>query len=229
MKKLIAFMFALILVFTLVSCEDDPSSDPKTSGEDKKDGKEITFTLYNYTHITLKSISVSLADKNQWGENLIGAELKPGESSQIKINVNFELGTLQFDVLGKDNDGDSYIFNFLDLSECTEKGGNIFLLMTEGGEGYANFALPYEEPTLTIDSPPTKLKYKVGEGFDPSGFAATYTDQEGVETKITADDVEFVVSGTVVLTSGRPFQQAGKKVVEFEYMGLTAQFELIVE
>lgn len=93
----------------------------------------------------------------------------------------------------------------------------------------AQFSKPYVEPTLTIDSTPTKLKYKVGEAYDPSGFSATYTDEDGESIKLTADDVSFIVSGTVEITAGRPFTAAGKKVVVVHYSGLQQQFELVVE
>lgn len=247
MKKLL-FVLALILSFSLVACgEDKPGNSTadtsdtemvsptgteissETSDLAESDGNEVTFTLYNTTSYDYTSVSISKSGENQWSDNLISGILEARSNISINIKLPEDTENRQFDVMAKDSNGDSYIFQYLDLSEATDEGGNISIDMTEGGSGFANFSRPYVEPTLTIDSAPTKLEYKVGDEFDPSGFSATYTDDAGEIITLDPDDVKFVVSKTVEITAGRPFTTAGKKVVVVQYAGLTQQFELTVE
>lgn len=231
MKKFLALLFALTFIFVFAACGDEelPDSQGGAPSGSQEDTIEITFTLQNMSDLDFKSLSISEADKKKWSENLLTETIKAYSSASIKIKVPTNAQELQFDLLATDTNGETTTFRFLDLSEATEKGGTIALAINEGGGGGAFFEQPYTEPTLTLDSAPTKLKYKIGEGYDPSGFSATYIGEDGAETKVGADDVKFIVSNTVELTAGRPFVSAGKKVVVFEYFGLKQQFELVVE
>lgn len=223
MKKIIALILTLILTFTLAACEEDEDSNVN-------DGTEVTFTLFNGTEYDFKSIAISEAGKENWSKNLLSEKIEKHANVKVKITIKLDSDSpRQFDLLGTTPDGETFVFQYLDLSECTEKGGNIGLAMTEAGDAMALFSSPENEPTLVLDSAPTKLNYKVGEEFDPSGFAATYTDDQGEEVELDYEDVKFMVSGTVELTAGRPFQSAGTKVVVFHYEGLTGEFELVVE
>lgn len=226
MKKLFALILALILTFSLAACEED---EEKT-GNDVKNGTEVTFTLFNGTEYDFSSIAISETEKDNWSKNLLSGTLKKFDNVQIKITVKLDSDTpRQFELQGTTPDGEKFVFRYLDLSECTEKGGSISIGLTEGGDGMAMFSPPYSEPTLVLDSAPTKVKYKVGEEFDPAGFAATYTDDQGEEIELGYDDVKFIVSGTVELTAGRPFQTAGTKAVVVHYEDLTCEFEIVVE
>lgn len=246
MKKIFVVILTLILSFALVACGEDkkPQKDGtkkpaatytagNTAGADKTAdpaGSFATVTLYNQTEIDFVSVAISKAGKKEWGENLISGTIKAmGGNTEVKIAIPTDKENAQYDVLATDASGKTYEFHYMDLSELTEKGGTIGLALTEGGDGFAMFNPPYVDPTLTIDSVPTKLTYKVGEEYDPAGFAATYTYETGETYELTADDVEFIVSGNVEIYAGRPFTQAGKKVVVVHYAGLTAQFELTVE
>lgn len=232
MKKFLALLFALTFIFVLASCNEETPSDSqgdKSSDSQQSSEKVITFTLQNTTDFSYKSVTVSASEKNKWSDNLLVETIKPYASATIKINLPTNTEEREFDLLATDTNGKTTKFLFLNLSEATEKGGTISLYINEGGGAHAYFEEPYNEPTLTIDSTPTKLKYKVGEGYDPAGFSATYTDEDGVSKKISAGDVKFVVSNTVEITAGRAFVSAGKKVVVVEYMGLKQQFELVVE
>ncbi len=232
MKKILALLFALSLIFVFASCGDDKPSESNGGSPSKSsqsDGKEMTFTLQNSSDFTYKSIVISVADKKDWSKNLIAEEIKPNASTTVKIIMPTNSEERDFDLLATDTNGETTTFKFLNLSEATEKGGTITLYISEGGGANAFFQPPYTEPTLTIDSTPTKLKYKVGEEYDPTGFSATYTDEDGVTTTIGASDVKFIVSKTVEITAGRAFTTAGKKVVVVEYSGLKADFELVVE
>lgn len=245
MKKFLALLFTLTLAFVMASCGEDQQSDSQvdtgsnssidTTSNAQGDttsksttGKEMTLTLQNISDVPFKSVSISEAGKKKY-ESLFSGTMKPGDKASIKIKVPTSAEKRQFDLVATDTNGQKITFNVLDLSELTEKGGTISLYISEGGGAMADFQQPYNEPTLTIDSNPTKLKYKVGEKYDPSGFSATYTDEEGVATKIDADDVKFVVSNTVEITAGRAFTTAGKKVVVVQYSGHKQQFELVVE
>lgn len=242
MKKLLVLLFAFVMSVVLVACGEDKQNNSNTdttkSGTDSQsvssdladsEGSEVTFTLYNTTEYDLTSVSLSKAGKDKWGETLINETLKAWSNTSVKIKVPADPEDRRFDVLAKDTSGNSYTFHYLDFSELDEKGGTISLALTEGGGGFAMFSKPYVEPTLKIDSAPAKLKYKVGEAYDPTGFSATYTDEDGEEITLDADDVKFIVSGTVEITAGRAFTTAGKKTVVVQYFGLTEQFELTVE
>ena len=232
MKKLSVLILALIMFFAIISCEKDKNTGSRsdtTSASAGSEGDEATVTLYNISDYDFTSVAISKSDQNKWSENLITEVLKAGSNTTVKIRIPADKEEGFFEVLAKDAEGRSFEFSYLDLSELTEKGGSISLALTEGGDGFANFSKPYVEPTLTIDSTPTKLNYKVGEEYDPSGFVATYTDIEGDVITLGADDVKFIVSGTVEITKGSPFTAAGQKVVVVQYSGLTQQFELAVE
>lgn len=232
MKKILILTFAFVLCFALVSCGGNKASNSDTtapSGTSGSAGSEVTVSLFNATEYDFTSVAISKADKKQWGENLLSGTLKSYTETTIKLKVPTGSDDQTYDVLAKGTNGTSYEFHYLDLSDLTEKGGSISLALTEAGDGFALFNPPYVDPTLTIDATPTKLNYKVGDGFDPTGFSATYTDEAGEAITLTADDVQFIVSGTVELTTGRPFTTAGKKVVVVHYAGLTQEFELTVE
>jgi len=248
MKKIFILLLALTLLLSLVSCagnngtESKGSTTSKSTTSESKDsaskdensktteesGTEISFTLQNVTDYTYKSIQISKAGKNAWGENLISAPVQSNKSADIKIKLP-ESDELMFDLLATKEDGEALTFNYLNLSEATEKGGTITLYISEGGSQNAYFNPPYTEPTLTLDSAPIKTKYKVGEEYDPTGFSATYTDEDGESITLGYEDVKFIVSKTVEITKGRPFTTAGTKVVVVTYEGLEVEFELIVE
>ena len=256
MKKLLALLFALTFILAFASCSNDTGSNSKgettskTQGSttsDSKDtaskdtsskddnskaventGKEISFTLQNVSDVSFKSVTISEADKKAWSDNLITATIKSGTSATIKIKLP-TTGDLVFDVQATEENGEAIIFKHLDLSEATDKGGSIALYISEGGGADAYFNPPYTEPTLTLNSAPTKVKYKVGEAYDPTGFSATYIDEDGNETKLGPNDVKFIVSKTVEITAGRAFTSAGKKAVVVEHNGLKIEFELVVE
>lgn len=141
MKKLFAIMLTLVLVFAFTGCEEDEEKEAQT-------GTEITFTLYNTTNITFKSLQISNAGKNDWSKNLITQDVKPlseDESTyEFKVKIDLSLDELMFDLMGKDADGETYVFQYLDLSECDENGGNIVLALTEGGDGFASFSKPQD-------------------------------------------------------------------------------------
>jgi len=70
---------------------------------------------------------------------------------------------------------------------------------------------------VKILSYPTKIAYKLGEGFDTTGFKAvinTNDKETNVNNKIT-----FYTSRTVELTQGRPWTTTGTKEVEIRYEG----------
>lgn len=214
----------------VVSDSKETSSDSKdtTSKSTENTGKEISFKLFNESGLSFKSIEVSKENKNDWSDNLISAKIDNYKNTTIKIKLP-STGDLVFDVQATAENGEATIFKNLDLSEATEKGGTITLYVGEGGGADAFFNPPYTEPTLTLNSAPTKSKYKVGEAYDPTGFSATYVDEDENETKLGPDDVKFIVSKTVEITAGRAFTTAGKKAVVVEHEGLKIEFELIVE
>ena len=240
MKKILTWILSLVCVLTFASCGEEKQSESQgntpsvssgtsTTQSEAATGIEVTVTLQNNTEITFKSIAVSPAGKKQWAANLLSKNVEPNTSCSVKIKVPLKSEDLQYDLLATDTKGETTTFQYLDLSECTEKGGTISLNMTEGGDGMAMFAPPYTAPTLKMNTAPNKSTYKVGEKYNPAGFSATYTDENGVAAKIGADDVKFIVSGTVEIKAGRPFTQAGKKLVVFQYKGLKGDFELVVK
>ena len=246
MKKFLVLLFALTIILSFASCGGDkqPSnskgdatsntqgntsgSTDTTSKITDNTGKEISFTLHNTTELTFKSVTISEADKKDWSDNLISASIKPYEKATVKIKLP-EAENVQFELLATEENGEATKFMLFNLSEATEKGGTITLYISEGGGADAYFEAPYTEPTLTLNSAPTKAKYKVGEAYDPTGFSATYIDEEGNETKLGPDDVKFIVSKTVEITAGRAFTTAGKKAVVVQHEGLEIEFELVVE
>ncbi|MEA5084907.1 MAG: hypothetical protein VB018_12300 [Lachnospiraceae bacterium] len=70
---------------------------------------------------------------------------------------------------------------------------------------------------VSILSYPTKIVYKVGEGFDTTGLKVV-KNANGKETNVNSK-MNFYTSKTVELTQGRPFTTAGTKVVELRYEG----------
>ena len=66
-----------------------------------------------------------------------------------------------------------------------------------------------------IQSYPLKTTYKVGEGFDNSGFKMMYLDgNDGWKTKDITATYKFYTADGVELTQGRPFTTPGRKIVE---------------
>lgn len=71
---------------------------------------------------------------------------------------------------------------------------------------------------MYIKDTPIKTTYKVGEGFDTTGFDVVI-NEAGVDRNVN-DKIKFYTSDTVELTQGRPFTTTGKKVVEIRYEGI---------
>ena len=66
-----------------------------------------------------------------------------------------------------------------------------------------------------IASYPTKTTYKVGQGFDSTGFKMMYLDgNNGWKTKDATANYKLYTSDGVELTQGRPFTTTGTKIVE---------------
>ncbi|MDD4599519.1 hypothetical protein SDC9_03959 [bioreactor metagenome] len=63
---------------------------------------------------------------------------------------------------------------------------------------------------------PTKTTYRVGEGFDSTGFKLVYKDDNDGGKITELLDYGFYTSDGVKLTQGRPFQTAGIKLIEIK-------------
>lgn len=63
---------------------------------------------------------------------------------------------------------------------------------------------------------PTKTTYRIGEGFDSTGFKLVYKDDNDGGEITELLDYGFYTSDGVTLTQGRPFQTAGTKLIEIK-------------
>lgn len=70
---------------------------------------------------------------------------------------------------------------------------------------------------LSVIAYPTKITYKLGEGFDTTGLNAV-NNTDGKTTNVN-DKITFYTSKTVELKQGRPFTTTGKKVIELRFDG----------
>jgi hypothetical protein len=74
---------------------------------------------------------------------------------------------------------------------------------------------------FNILSLPSKTTYKVGEGFDTTGFDHVYYNKYAGTLKNVSDSITFVTKDGVTLTQGRPFTTSGKKEIQIRYNGKT--------
>lgn len=72
---------------------------------------------------------------------------------------------------------------------------------------------------VNILSLPTKTSYKVGEGFDITGFSFVYYDKYTGTISSAMDPISFVTTDGVTLTQGRPFTMPGTKQIQIRYYG----------
>lgn len=151
MKKAWILVLALVLSLGLVSCGNGQTgtasdTESKTSQADASSaaefkGKEYPFTLFNGTEFDFTFVAISKLGKDDWSKNLItGTLTKQGGNAAVKISVPTDSEEMMFAMKAKDASGKTYLFQYLDLSELTDKGGNISLALTEGGDGFASFS-----------------------------------------------------------------------------------------
>lgn len=77
------------------------------------------FTLVNKTGVEIQSLFVSPADKNDWGEDILGQDtLADGGSAEIEFSPEEEAD--KWDLKVTDKAGDSIEWSDLDLTEISE-------------------------------------------------------------------------------------------------------------
>ena len=77
------------------------------------------FTLVNKTGVEINAVYVSPADKNDWGEDVLGKDTLPaGESADIEFDPEEEAE--KWDLRVEDKDGNSIEWTDLDLTEISK-------------------------------------------------------------------------------------------------------------
>ena len=89
------------------------------------------FTLVNKTGVEIHALYVSPADKNDWGEDILGQDTLPaGESTDIEFDAEEEAA--KWDVRVQDKEGNAIEWSDLDLTEIAK-----VTLFYEGGKATA--------------------------------------------------------------------------------------------
>ena len=103
MKKLLSICTAATLLFAA-----------HTSNAGDQD-----FTVVNKTGVEINALYVSPADKNNWGEDILGQDTLPaGESVEIEFDPEEEAA--KWDLRVEDKDGNSIEWTDLDLTEIAK-------------------------------------------------------------------------------------------------------------
>ena len=77
------------------------------------------FTLVNKTGVEINALYVSPADKDDWGEDILGKDTLPaGESTEIEFDAEEEAA--KWDLRVEDKDGNSIEWTDLDLTEISK-------------------------------------------------------------------------------------------------------------
>ncbi len=77
------------------------------------------FTVVNKTGVEINALYVSPADKNDWGEDILGRDtLPPGESVDIEFDPEEEAE--KWDLRVEDKQGNSIEWTDLDLTEISK-------------------------------------------------------------------------------------------------------------
>jgi hypothetical protein len=133
-----------------------------------------------------------------------------------KTGNNPPLGTkitgatsVDFDIPKNLTSGTYYYFCVVSANGAEPKRSNIAKVVVKAPATY--------KAGLNILAYPKKIAYKIGEGFDTTGFNAVYY-ANGKTTNIN-NKITFYTSKTVQLKQGRPFTTTGTKAVEIRYNG----------
>jgi hypothetical protein len=104
MKKLLSLCLGTFLIFT--------AAGPALAGDQD-------FTLVNATGVEINALYVSPADKNEWGEDILGQETLPaGKTTDIEFDPKEEAE--KWDLRVEDKDGNSIEWTDLDLTEISK-------------------------------------------------------------------------------------------------------------
>ena len=77
------------------------------------------FTIVNKTGVEINALYVSPADKNDWGEDVLGKETLPaGQSAEITFDADEEAE--KWDLRVEDKEGNSIEWTDLDLTEISK-------------------------------------------------------------------------------------------------------------
>ena len=123
----------------------------------------------------------------------------------------------------------------VNASGTTSKGNTKIIGSSSAGSTSSNAKITLFTETssngsktvVQMQSYPAKTEYKLGEGFDTTGFNAVI--KEGGVDKNVNDDITFFTSKVVELTQGRPFTTTGTKVVEIRYKGMKfAEYTIVI-
>ena len=80
---------------------------------------EQDFTLVNKTAVEINALYVSPADKNEWGEDILGRDTLPaGETVEIEFDPEEEAE--KWDLRVEDKQGNSIEWTDLDLTEISK-------------------------------------------------------------------------------------------------------------
>ena len=95
----------------------------------------VPVEIYNMTSMDIYALSLSPANDNDWGENLITEVIKKGDI--VMCELAFTEDTLVWDLLVQDGSGIQVTFMGVDFSDASTDGAKLILEATEGGSYFA--------------------------------------------------------------------------------------------
>ena len=91
------------------------------------DSISVPVTIVNNTDIDFYELYATGSGSDDWGEDLLGEEIFPPDTQLEDIEFEIDADNLEWDLLAKDEDGDSLEFYGLDLSLRSTTGSTISL------------------------------------------------------------------------------------------------------
>ncbi len=122
MRKFLAVIIVLMMSLAMfTACGGEESSPAAIAPDVEEELYSIDFTLYNYTNADLTDIRVSMSTDTSHGENILepGYVIPNNYSTVVSFSTGAPAGTL-FDMYTNDDDGDSYEYFDIPLTEITE-------------------------------------------------------------------------------------------------------------
>ena len=112
------------------STADAKEESSENTEEDTQDGGnviQVPVTIVNNTDVEIHELYTSGAGVDEWGDDILGGQvLAPGTQVEDLV-FNIDADNVKWDLLAKDEVGDSLEFYGLDLSECSTDGITVSL------------------------------------------------------------------------------------------------------
>ncbi len=122
MRKILLVLLVLVMsLATLTACGGEETERTAIAPSVAEETYLLDFTLYNHSNAAITDIRISESTDESYGENLLeeGFVLPDGYYCEVPFNYTAPAGTL-FDMYTNDEDGDSYHYMDIPLTEITE-------------------------------------------------------------------------------------------------------------